>query len=594
MKRRDIAVRRWLFLGLVLATTAAATARLWAIFRVDGLTPLEGAVLALFAILFAWIASSFWIACLGTYRCWRAGRKAQAPPPALDRARAAIVMPVYNEDAESVFAGLAAMRESLREAGALCGFDFFVLSDSTDPAHCAAEIAAWRRMRRDDPAAGAGGRIYYRHRPRNVGRKSGNIAQFCENWGALYEYMVVLDADSLMTGETLARLVGRMDANPRAALIQVPPALVGGESLFARLQQFASSVYGPVHAAGLAALQGPDGNYWGHNAIIRIRPFMRHCGLPILPGRPPLGGEIMSHDFVEAALLRRAGWEVWLAPELGGSFEATPPTLLDHLKRDRRWCQGNLQHIKLIFAQGFRTPSRLHLALGVMSYLSSPIWLALLLASAVLALGTEHAASVTYVGRYPVLAWPISHTIALVTLVAVTLALLFGPKILSVLVLARDRRAVAAHGGIARLVLGVVIESVFSTLLAPIVMLSHSWFVFSVLTGRGTGWGGQQRGSRGIGLRAAARAFGPHTLVAVAVGLVTWYWIPASLWWDAPLLTGLALAIAICRVTSVPSWGAAVRRLGLLVIPSELQGLPVLDRAVALVRGRGAVACSAG
>ena len=502
---------------------------------------------------------------------------------AATRSRTAIVMPVYNEDVNSVFAGLRAMRESLRQEGALDAFDFFVLSDSTDPACRAAEEAAWRHLRGGDADAG---QVYYRHRARNIGRKSGNIADFCENWGALYDYMVVLDADSLMTGGTLTKLVAMMDANPRAALIQVPPSLVGGESLFARIQQFASSVYGPIYAAGLAALQGPDGNYWGHNAIIRVAPFMRHCGLPLLPGRPPLGGEIMSHDFVEAALLRRAGWEVWLAPALGGSFEASPPTLLDHLKRDRRWCQGNLQHMRLIFAQGFRMPSRLHFALGVMSYLSSPLWLLLLVVSTAEALSVEHVARVTYVGRYPVLAWPISHTVALVTLVGATLVLLFGPKVLSVLALFRDPVAVRAHGGAARLAFSVVVESVFSTLLAPIVMLSHSWFVLSILTGRGTGWGGQQRGSRGIAVGTAMRAFGPHTLAALAMGAVIWRFTPETLWWNAPLLSGLVMAIVICCVTSVPAWGAAARRAGLLLIPSESTGLGVLDQVRAILARR--------
>ncbi len=566
---------------------AAATARLWAVLRIDGLTPLEDLILALFAVLFAWIASSFWISCLGA---WRLRQGSGALPSARHvgdsaaRGRTAIVMPVYNEDAESVFAGLAAMWESLREAGGGDRFDLFVLSDSTDAACRAAEEAAWRRLRAEaaDPL-----RVFYRHRAPNRGRKSGNIAEFCEGWGALYDYMVVLDADSLMTGTTLVRLAALMDAHPRAGLIQVPAALVGGRSLFARFQQFASSVYGPVHAAGLAALQGPDGNYWGHNAIIRVAPFMRHCGLPILPGRPPLGGEILSHDFVEAALLRRAGWEVWLAPELGGSFEATPPTLLDHLKRDRRWCQGNLQHLKLIFAQGLRLPSRMHLALGVMSYASAPLWLALLVASAAEALSVTGGPPVTYVGRYPVLAWPISHTLALLTLASVTAALLFGPKILAALILACDRDARRAHGGCAWLALGVVVESVFSTLLAPIMMLSHSWFVVSVLTGSGTGWGSQQRGGHGVTLNAAVRTFAPHTLAALAAGLGTWFWLPAALWWDAPLLTGLALAIGICRVTSVPAWSAAGRRSGLLVIPSESRGLPVLDRAMALAAARG-------
>ena len=339
MNRDDVAVQRWLILGLALSTTAAVSTRLLAIFRVDGVSLLEMALLAVFALLFCLIATSFWIACLGAHALWRGATDLalREPDSSASHARTVLVVPVYNENAREVFARIQAMQESLCEAGAADSFDFFVLSDSTDQSCRAAEEAAWRRLRRQVPSA----RIFYRHRAQNIAHKSGNIADFCRNWGGMYEYMVVLDADSLMTGSTLARLVRLMDANPRAALIQVPPLLVGGQSLFARSQQFASWAYGRMHAAGLAKLQGPDGNYWGHNAIIRLRPFADHCGLPVLPGRPPLGGEIMSHDFVEAALLRRAGWEVWMAPDLHGSYETSPPTLIDHLKRDRRWCQGN-------------------------------------------------------------------------------------------------------------------------------------------------------------------------------------------------------------------------------------------------------------
>ena len=267
--------------------------------------------------------------------------------PALSQSRTAILMPVYNEDVARVFSGVQAIFDSVAATG---GFDFFILSDSTDPPNWIAEEVAWQKLRASlEPDA----RLFYRHRHRNIGRKSGNIQDFCENWGSHYDYMVVLDADSLMSGETLAALVRLMDANPRAALIQAPATLVGRSTLFARIQQFASTAYGPTYTAGLAWLQGGQGNYWGHNAIIRVRAF--HAAwrtAASLPGKPPFGGEIMSHDFVEAAFLLRAGWEVWMAPDLTGSYEEPPPTVYDHLKRDRRWAQGNLQHSRVLLAQG--------------------------------------------------------------------------------------------------------------------------------------------------------------------------------------------------------------------------------------------------
>jgi membrane glycosyltransferase len=516
---------------------------------------------------------------------WHANSPLQLREPAkanlLDRSghsRTVLVTPIYNEDCTQVFARLQVMVESLRAARAQDQFDFFVLSDS-DSAHCAEERVAWRNLRQHNSDA----RIFYRNRAHNIGHKSGNIADFCTNWGALYEYMVVLDADSLMTGHTLVRLAGFMDENPRAALIQAVPLLIGGKTLFARSQQFASWVYGRVYAAGFARLQGPDGNYWGHNAIIRIKPFMENCGLPLLPGRPPLGGEILSHDFVEAALLRRAGWEVWLLSEIDGSYEASPPTLIDHLKRDRRWCQGNLQHLKVFLAQGLHPMSRLHLALGAMSYLSSPLWLLLIILFAVHAVQFEQPAPVTYVGHYPVLAWPISHTVAFISVGVATILMLYGPKLLALAVTLRDEQAVRSHGGAARLIVSVLLESVFSTLVAPIYMVSHTWFVLTILMGSNTRWGAQLRGSNGTGFGRAVTAFAPHTAVAIGAGILVWYWTPGDFWWYLPLLFGLATAILLAWLTSRPSCGAFARRHGVFIIPSELVGLPILDRVDAVI-----------
>jgi membrane glycosyltransferase len=401
--------------------------------------------------------------------------------------------------------------------------------------------------------------------------------------------MVVLDADSLMTGQALVHLVRLMDANPRTALIQVPPLLVGGETLFARTQQFASWVYGRMWVAGFAKLYGADGNYWGHNAIIRVRPFMQHCGLPIMPGRPPLGGEILSHDFVEAALLRRAGWDIWLAPDIGGSFETTPPTLIDHLKRDRRWCQGNLQHILLLFAQGLRVPSRLHFAFGVMGYVSSPLWLVLIAMFSLHAVEMQGAAPVTYVGRYPVLAWPISHTATFIGLSLAAALLLYAPKAMTLAVMLRDKRLLRSFGGAKALTLGILAETALSTLLAPIFMVSHSWFVFNILIGLNAGWGAQTRGSKGIGLLKSALAFWPHTAIGLIAGVTAWYWTPAVFWWYLPLLIGLVTAIGICWVTSTPAWGAAARRKGLFLVPTETIGVAIVDHVDAILAERGLI-----
>lgn len=571
---------RWLYLGLVLATTAAATSRLWDVLRVDGLSWIETIYLVLVAVLFCWISASFWLASLGGYALWRgiidnSLRRPSGTDPGLrfSGARTALLFPVRNEDTRRLFSGIQAICDSVRACGAGDKFDVYVLSDSNDLDNIAAESALWHALQGADVP-----NVYYRHREDNCGKKAGNIAEFCRNWGTMYDYMVVLDADSLMTGETLSELVRLMDGNPRTALIQVAPQLIGRDSLFARIQQFTSSAYGPLYAAGLSLLQGPDGNYWGHNAIIRIQPFMDHCGLPKLEGRAPFGGEIMSHDFVEAALLRRAGWRLHLVCDLEGSYEEPPPTLIDHLVRDRRWCQGNLQHMRLIFGQGFRTESRGHFLSGVMSYVSSPMWLAMLVVSVFVLAGQPHVAPVIYVGRYPVLALGMSHRFDFVALVITMVVLLYAPKVFALLLLLRDPDSRMAHGGGWGAAASILLEAAFSTLMAPIMMLSQSSFVVRILLGETKGWGSQFRGERRLNTLTIARAFAMHTLVAVAAAIMIHEWVPATLWWFVPLLAGPIFATPLVRLTSSSTAGRIALRLGLFVTPAERGLVPIVNR----------------
>ena len=420
-------------------------------------------------------------------------------------------------------------------------------------------------------------RLFYRHRHRNIGRKSGNIQDFCENWGAHYDYIVVLDADSLMQGECLGRLVRLMDANPRTALIQVPPQLVGRQSLFARIQQFASSVYGPVYGAGLAFLQGPDGNYWGHNAIIRVRAFMAHCGLPNLPGKPPFGGEIMSHDFVEAAFLARAGWQVWMAPESGrlvrgtaadgaGFSQARPPLVpgqsatFAHRVRARPEnaqppASGDGDHGLCVLASVaaasdcFRRQSRHLVRIGRRSVSSAEI---------------------------PRWRWRYRMPAQLLQLAGATLVLLYGPKLVAMLVLLRDRALLRAHGGGRAVLRSVALESLFSTLFAPVVMLAHSWFVLTIALGIATGWGAQQRQDRTLSLLAVARQFWPHTLAGIGASVLLYRLAPESIGWFVPLLAGLLLAIPLVAITGSVLLGRAAAKNRLFLVPSETQPLPVL------------------
>jgi len=374
--RQTAVRRRWLLATLMLIQTGAAGWSLAKIFPYPWINGLEFAILAVFSILFSWISFGFWTAVAGFFLLWRGHDRFRVDDLRIDnpaplKSMTAILMPICNEDVERAFAGLEAIYRSLAATGSLSHFEFFVLSDTGDPEKVVEEEVAWARSCR---ALDGFGKIFYRHRKNNIKRKSGNIADFLRRWGANYDHMIVLDADSLMAGPTLVALARLMERHPNTGIIQTIPATVNRESLFGRMQQFANQAYGPMLAAGLHYWQLGESAYWGHNAILRVEAFIKHCGLSRLSGRPPLGGEIMSHDFVEAALMGRAGWEVWLARDLGGSYEETPPTLIDELKRDRRWCQGNMQHLRLLFADGFRAGHRALFLSGIMAYASALFW----------------------------------------------------------------------------------------------------------------------------------------------------------------------------------------------------------------------------
>lgn len=579
MTRQHVNALRWLFAASVLATTTLASSRLWDVLRVDGLTASEALFLALVTILFAWISIAFWTAVLGAWAL-RAGSaySSLARPDGEDprlcnsRTRTAILFPIRNEELSRLYSGIKAIADCLCEHQVFDRFDIFVLSDSKGDEVVTTERRATAHLRDHTEV-----NLYYRNRTDNSGRKSGNIADFCRNWGAQYDYMVILDADSLMTAQTLVRLVRLMDANPRSALIQTPPVLTGRDSLFARIQQFASSVYGSLFSSGLALLLGDGGNYWGHNAIIRVRPFMRYCGLPRLRGPAPFGGEILSHDFVEAALLRRAGWGVHMAADLGGSYEEPPPTLIDFLKRDRRWCQGNLQHLPLVFAQRFRAESRWHLANGVMSYISSPLWLVLIVISVAVMLQQHHVVPVQFFGPYPVLSWPKSNTAAFAALAGAMAFLLLAPKALALILMISDPVSRTSHGGALALTLGVTLESLFSVLFAPIAMLSHSHFVARILLGKTGGWGTQQRTEHRQAWGTLIRTFAPHTIVALAATLLIYFYIPGSLWWFAPILIGPLLSIPLSALGASVHAGRWLRRCRIFATPAEMGHDPLPD-----------------
>ncbi len=485
----------------------------------------------------------------------------------IDGISTAIIFPIYNENVVRVYEGLRATYESLEKTGQLERFDFFILSDSTSPDNWVEEERRWYDLIRELDALG---RIYYRRRLVNEARKSGNVRDFLNTWGRRYRYFICADADSVLRGETLVDLVKLMEVHPTVGLIQTVPALVNAESLFGRIQQFANRLYAPVFIAGLNYWALDFGNYWGHNAIIRTEPFMQFCDLPQLPGRKPFGGQILSHDFVEAALLLRENWEVWFAYDLEGSYEEAPQALVDNAQRERRWCQGNLQHTLVLFTKGLRGVSRLHLILGICGYLAGPLWLAFLLAFNWIRWAHDNSglSDITVPAFTPYL-HGISGTAHAFLVFLICMIVIMLPKVLALIDLAYDSKRRRAYGGLARTTTGVIWETVFSTLHAPMLMLWHTRFVVTNLLGISVGWTTQKRAADGTAwLYAIQRQWG-HVLVGVLWGWFMWVLSPALFWWFTPVLAGMVLSVPVSVLTSRRSLGLRARSLGLFLTPEE-------------------------
>ncbi len=581
---RRMALRRLLVIGGAILLTLAGGEEMYWVLNGSGASVLGLFILVLFVVLFAWIALAF-TSTLAGFFCMlrrgggRLGIHDPAPLPALI-GRTALLMPIYNEDPARVMAGLQATAESLAATGRGTHFDCFLLSDTTDPDAWIAEEAAFLALRErlDGPP-----RIFYRRRAPNTGRKAGNIAEWVRRFGGAYRQFLILDADSVMQGEAVVRLALAMQRHEDVGLIQTLPTIVNGRTLFARLQQFAGHVYGPLIAHGIAWWHGSEGNYWGHNAMIRTQAFAEQAGLPRLPGKPPFGGDILSHDFVEAALLRRGGWAVHMIPDLPGSYEEGPPGLTDVAIRDRRWCQGNLQHGAVLPARGLHWVSRLHLLMGIGSYITAPLWLVFLLSGLLIALQSRFVPP-EYFGDTKSLfpRWPQVDPVLAKWMFIGTMAVLLLPKLLAWIALSCDTASRRGCGGVLRALLGVLIETGLGGLLAPVTMLIQTGTVFSVLTGGDSGWNAQRRGDSGLSFgqiwRDYRRFMGLGLCLAVAAYAVS---LPLFLWMT-PVLLGLSLAVPLAALTASRRAGGALRRMGLLQVAEERAPPPVLARADAL------------
>ncbi|MCW9058308.1 MAG: glucans biosynthesis glucosyltransferase MdoH [Gammaproteobacteria bacterium] len=578
--RRAAMVRRTLLTSLVLVQTLAGSFFLAWVLPYHGGNLVEQGLILLFALLFAWISVGFWVGLFGFVIRRMGGDRHSLlhrhGPETLARqplARTAVVMPIYHEPVERSLNGLRATYRSLRDTGQLEHFDFFILSDSRDPKVWLAEREAWYHLCEE---LGAGGRLFYRRRRLNQHYKSGNIADFLRRWGRDYRYTIVLDADSLMAGDTLVSMVRLMEREPRVGILQTSPTIINGRTLFARVQQFASQVYGPIFTSGLAALQLGEAAYWGHNAIIRNSPFMRHCGLRKLSGFGLFSGPISSHDFVEAAFMGRAGYEVWLEPALGGSHEESPPALMEELNRDKRWAKGNLQHLwLLLFSPRLRMAHRIALFNGVMSYLAAPLWFGFLALTTVAA-ARLFLLPIEYFSAEPSLfpQWPKWNPEWALGLAATTLFLLFFPKLVAAVDLAFSRR-LAQHGGALRLTTSILIEMLASALLAPIRMLAHTRYVLEALLNTTLRWAGQNR-SHETRWRDAFLNQSPGTLLALAWAGFAWWMDPVFFYWTLPVALPLILAAPTSVLLGRIWLGQWLRNRGLLLVGQELRPEPVL------------------
>jgi membrane glycosyltransferase len=572
---RAAIVRRRVLLLLVALSAAGATTLLANMLPAFDAAWLRALQIALYGVLFAWVSAGFFTAMMGFWVLWRGDPHAMSAAsvghtPIHREARTAIIMPICNEQVSTVFAGLRATCESLAATGASSLFDVYVLSDTSDPEIRAAELAAWAQLRHE---CGSAGRIYYRWRQRRTKRKAGNVADFCRRFGRNYRYMIVLDADSVMSGDCMVKLVRLMEANPRAGILQTAPQACGLDTVHARSQQFAGRVAGRLFTAGMQYWQLGESHYWGHNAIIRVEPFMKHCALAPLRGHGGLSGVLLSHDFVEAALMRRAGYHVWLVHDLHGSYEQQPPNLLEELQRDRRWCQGNLQNARLMAEPGLHGVHRAMLLTGALAYLSAPLWLvSVLLGGGLWMMGTPLLAD----GQQAV-------PLEIAGLWAATVLMLAMPRVMGVVAIVMTGQQ-HRYGGTPALIRGALLEGGLSVLQAPVRMMAHTLFVVVALTGLKLDWKSPPREANDIGWRDALGRFGSTSLAVASIAALLLWLQPQATLWLAPMGLPLLLAVPLAVLTSRSALGQRLLANRLLLTPEEHSAPRVLRRAWAHAR----------
>jgi membrane glycosyltransferase len=561
LQSTDLLTRRRRIVLTLNAVTYAAM--LWVaalILGSGGWTFVDVILLAAFAAGSPWTVLGFWNALIGIWLLHvRKDAMAEAAPFATAgdestpiRIKTAVFMTVRNEDPGRAILRLKTVKASIDATGEGGAYSYFVLSDTSLPEVAAAEemaMAAWRVCDHDSD------RIVYRRRTENTGFKAGNVRDFCRRWGGDFTLMLPLDADSLMSGEEIVRLTRMMQAHPKMGILQSLVVGMPSSSGFARIFQFGMRHGMRSYTMGQAWWVGDCGPFWGHNALVRIAPFVEHCDLPLLPGKPPLGGHVLSHDQVEATLMRRAGYEVRVLPEERGSWEENPPTMLEFAQRDVRWCQGNMQYTKLLGVPGLYPMSRFQLAWAILMFVGIPAWTLMI---ALLPLATWQAQATPD--------FPASLAIGLyVTFFTMYLM----PKIAGLIDAMLTRGGVARYGGWLRFTAGAAIELVFSFLQGAVSTIRTTVFMIGLAFGKSVTWGGQSRDAQSLSWQAAAWALWPQTLFGVLVCGALLLVAPAVLWWSLPLTAGYLLAVPFAVLTADPALGKALQKLGLCGIPED-------------------------
>jgi membrane glycosyltransferase len=574
---KRITVRRTVFAALVMTTIATLFALAAYALSAGGFGFADALLLLFFALTMPWSVIGFWNAAIGfiIMRFVRDPVAMVVPSVAVVRnnepivASTAIAIFVRNEPPERVIRNLDAMMREIELSGTASRFHLYILSDTSH-----ADVAALEESGFNDLAARWRDRIpvTYRRRTINTAFKAGNFWDFCKRWGGQHEFAVTLDTDSFMTAAAIMRMVRVMQADPRLGILQGLVVGLPSTSAFARIFQFGMRLGMRSWTIGSAWWQSDCGPYWGHNAIIRIAPFVQHCDIPKLPDDGlfggVLGGHVLSHDQIEAALMRRAGYHVRVLPEEDLGWEENPPTLIEFIRRDQRWCQGTLQYGNFLFTPGLKPVGRFQLAFAMLMFLGSPAWIGLLVVGTLALAAAPTPADFIRPGA--------GHA-----LLAVILIMWFAPKIATVIDVLTRPTLRRAFGGTARFLFSVLTETVFFILLSPIMWVCHTLFLAGLPFGRVIGWIGQVRDDHSVPWSQALRQLWPHTALGVAsLGLIA-ATHPSALPYAFLLAGGPALSIPLAVLTARPALGRWLSRIGVGRLPEETAP-PVALTALAL------------